>query len=205
MGMAAKARPHHHPSHWHQKAGWRGPRDAPTSLDGRVVAVLPLHHHLLPAYLFIPGQSLLGQVEFGVSGGSVGPRAPGKPAIQILCVLPRKQEREVRGAVHRGQPAAGGGPPTHKRLIGMSSVSKPRGKLSRINAKESRAPQHRKILARRPREQGFKNLPAKLISHPLSKVLLLLNSTPSVHPKHLAGPTGSWKGSVWGFVSKRAE
>lgn len=117
MGMAAKARPHHHPSHWHQKAGWRGPRDAPTFLDSGVVAVLPLHHHLLPAYLFIPGQSLLGQVEFRVSGGSVGPRAPGKPAIQILCVLPRKQERVVRGAGHRGQPAAGGGPPTHKCLI----------------------------------------------------------------------------------------
>lgn len=56
----------------------------------------------------------------------------------------------------------------------MSSISKPRGKLSRINAKESRAPQHENILARCPREQGFKNVPAKLISHPLSKVLLLL-------------------------------
>jgi len=68
-----------------------------------------LHHHpfccSLPTYLLVPGQSLLGQVEFGVRGGSVRPVAPGEPAVQVLPIaLSRKQEGELRDGGDRGQP-----------------------------------------------------------------------------------------------------
>lgn len=72
----------------------------------------------LPTYLLVPGQSLLGQVEFGVCGGSVGPLASGKPAVQVLpIVLPRKQEGEVRWRIRASLVMLAGGLPRFKHLI----------------------------------------------------------------------------------------
>lgn len=47
----------------------------------------PLPGCCLPTHLLIPGQGLLGQVEFGVSAGSVGMLTSGKPAIHVLPVI----------------------------------------------------------------------------------------------------------------------
>lgn len=121
----------------------------------------------LPTYLLIPGQSLLGQVEFGVCGGSVGPLASGKPAVQVLpIVLPRKQEGEVRD---------GGSGPAWSCLqevsldlntsFWRSRVAKPR-ELTRLTASETGAAGGRKILARCCVVQ-FQNVPAKPASLPL--------------------------------------
>lgn len=84
----------------------------------------------------------------------------------------------------------------------MPSISKARGKLSRLNAKESGAPHYRRMLARHPREQGFKTFHLNLFpilcrKHSCSKtacLLFILNTSPA----------GYRKGTILDCVSKRA-
>lgn len=77
----------------------------------------------------------------------------------------------------------------------MSSVSKPNGKLSRLNTKESGAPRYGRMLARHPREQGFKtfqlnSLPVLCRKCSCSKtahLLFILNAGPAGYGKDYFG------------------
>lgn len=84
----------------------------------------------------------------------------------------------------------------------MPSISKARGKLSRLNAKESGAPRYRRMLARHPREQGFRMFHLNLFpilcrKRSCSKtacLLFILN----------ASLAGYRKGTILSCISKRA-